>query len=154
MAESVKIDSMSIAIIKHLYGDGRKPYSIIAEELSITENTVRSRVNKLQSDGVLEIAGLINPDALPGHQMILAALKMSTVELGAKAEELSRLRGVISVSVVTGRYDLLAYVLLHPDADFSLLDFFSKELSRIEEIQDVETFVVYEGIDLLVPYVL
>ena len=153
MAESVKIDSTSLAIIKHLR-DGRKPYSVIAEELAITENTVRSRVNKLLSEGVLEISGLVNPDALPGHQMILAALKMSTVELGVKAEEFSKLRGVISVSVVTGRYDLLAYVLLHPDADFSLLDFFSKELSKIDKIQDIETFVVYEGLDLLVPYVL
>ncbi len=153
MADSAKIDNTSLAIIKHLK-DGRKPYSLIAEELSITENTVRSRVNKLLSDGVLEISGLINPDTLPGHQMILAALKMSTVELGAKAEEFSKLRGVISVSVVTGRYDLLAYVMLHPSADFTLLDFFRDELSKIELIQDIETFVVYEGIDLSVPYVL
>ncbi|MCK5674514.1 MAG: Lrp/AsnC ligand binding domain-containing protein, partial [Spirochaetales bacterium] len=93
-------------------------------------------------------------DALPGHQMILATLKMSTVELGAKAEEFSKLRGVISVSVVTGRYDLIAYVLLNPSDGFSLLDFFSQELSKIDKIQDVETFVVYEGIDLSVPYVL
>jgi Lrp/AsnC family transcriptional regulator, regulator for asnA, asnC and gidA len=153
MAESVKIDSTSLAIIKHLR-DGRKPYSLIAEELEITENTVRSRVNKLLGDGVLEISGLVNPDALSGHQMILATLKMSTVELGAKAEELSRLRGVVSVSVVTGRYDLIAYVMLHPSEGFSLLDFFSQELSKIEMIQDIETFVVYEGIDLTVPYVL
>ena len=153
MADSIKIDSTSLSIIKHLR-DGRKPYSLIAEELAITENTVRSRVNKLLSDGVLEITGLVNPDALPGHQMILATLKMSTVELGAKAEEFSKLRGVISVSVVTGRYDLIAYVLLNPLDGFSLLDFFSQELSKIDKIQDVETFVVYEGIDLSVPYVL
>jgi len=153
MADPVKIDSTSLSIIK-LLRDGRKPYSVIADELAITENTVRSRVNKLLSDGVLEISGLVNPDALPGHQMILASLKMSTVELGAKAEELSHLRGVISVSVVTGRYDLIAYVLLHPAEGFSLLDFFSQELSKIELIQDIETFVVYEGIDLSVPYVL
>lgn len=153
MADLVKIDSTSLSIIKHLR-DGRKPYSVIADELSITENTVRSRVNKLLSDGVLEISGLVDPDALPGHQMILATLKMSTVELGAKAEELSRLRGVISVSVVTGRYDLIAYVLLNPSDGFSLLDFFSQELSKIDLIQDIETFVVYEGIDLSVPYVL
>ncbi len=153
MADPVKIDGTSLSIIKHLR-DGRKPYSVIADELAITENTVRSRVNKLLSDGVLEISGLVNPDALPGHQMILAALKMSTVELGAKAKDLSLLRGVISVSVVTGRYDLIAYVLLHPVEGFSLLDFFSQELSKIKLIQDIETFVVYEGIDLSVPYVL
>ncbi len=153
MADPVKIDSTSLAIIKHLQ-DGRKPYSVIAEELEITENTVRSRVNKLLGDGVLEISGLVNPDALPGHQMILATLKMNTVELGAKAKELSLLRGVISVSVVTGRYDLIAYVLLNPSDGFSLLDFFSQELSKIELIQNIETFVVYEGIDLSVPYVL
>ena len=153
MADPVKIDSTSLSIIK-LLRDGRKPYSVIAEKLDITENTVRSRVNKLLEDGIFEISGLANPDALPGHQMILATLKMSTVELGAKAKEFSHLRGVISVSVVTGRYDLIAYVLLHPADGFSLLDFFSQELSKIDLIQDIETFVVYEGIDLSVPYVL
>lgn len=149
----MKIDETNLAIIKHLK-DGRKSFSSIADDLSLTENTVRSRVNRLMEEGVLEITGLIDPQALPGHQIVIVALKLSTVELEKKARELNALRGVVSVSVVTGRYDILMYVLLNDGKGFGMLEFFTEELAKVDKIQDFETFVVYQGIDLRVPYVL
>lgn len=149
----MKIDETNLAIIKHLK-DGRKSFSSIAEDLSLTENTVRSRVNKLMDEGVLQITGLVDPQSLPGHQVIIVAAKLSTVELEKKAHELNNLRGVVSVSVVTGRYDILMYVLLNDEKGFGLLEFFTEELAKVDKIQDFETFVVYQGIDLHVPYVL
>jgi len=56
----MKIDDINIEIIKHLR-DGRKSFKKIAKILGITENTVRSRVNKLTNEGILEITGLVNP---------------------------------------------------------------------------------------------
>ncbi len=149
----MKIDETNLAIIKHLK-DGRKSFSSIAEDLSLTENTVRSRVNRLMEEGVLEITGLIDPQSLPGHQVIIVAMKLNTVELEKKAVELNELKGVVSVSVVTGRYDILMYVLLNDEKGFGLLEFFTEELAKVDKIQDFETFVVYQGIDLRVPYVL
>lgn len=149
----MKIDETNISIIKHLR-DGRKSYSSIAEELSITENTVRSRVNKLVEEKVLEISGLVDPESLPGHKLVLIGIKLNTMELERKARELSGIRGVVSVSVVTGRYDLFVNVLLNEQDGFGLLEFFTDELSKIEEIQEVETYVVYQGINLRVPYIL
>ena len=149
----MKIDETNLAIIKHLK-NGRKSFSSIAEDLSLTENTVRSRVNRLMEEGVLEITGLIDPQSLPGHQVIIVAMKLNTVELEKKAIELNELKGVVSVSVVTGRYDILMYVLLNDEKGFGLLEFFTEELAKVDKIQDFETFVVYQGIDLRVPYVL
>ncbi|MCK5155792.1 MAG: Lrp/AsnC family transcriptional regulator [Spirochaetales bacterium] len=149
----MKIDDMNIAIIKQLR-DGRKSYSAIAEELSVTENTVRSRVNKLVEENVLEITGLVNPESLPGVQIVVMMVKLKTMDLGRKAEEFTRLKGVISASVVTGRYDLLVQVLLNEEEEYSLLEFFTKELVKIAEIQDVETFVIYQAYGLRVPYIL
>lgn len=149
----MKIDETNIEIIKHLR-DGRKSYGTIAEALSITENTVRSRVNKLMDEGILEVTGMVDPESLPGHRMIIIGIKLSTVELVRKGIELNGLRGVVSVSVVTGRYDLIVQVLLDENNGFGLLEFFTKELSRIDEIQEVETFVVYQGYNLRVPYIL
>ncbi|MDC7246860.1 MAG: AsnC family transcriptional regulator, partial [Sphaerochaetaceae bacterium] len=125
-----KIDDTNKAIIRQLT-DGRKAFSAIAEELSITENTVRARVNKLIDEGILHISGLINPEYLPGVQVIVMGVKLKTLDLGRKAEEFSRLRGVVSAVVVTGRYDLIVQVLLSEDEDLSLLDFFKKELSKV-----------------------
>ncbi len=149
----MKIDEMNISIIKQLR-DGRKSYSAIAEELSVTENTVRSRVNKLIEENVLEVTGLVDPESLPGVQIVLMGVKLKTMDLGRKAEEFTRLKGVISAAVITGRYDLLVQVLLNEDEEYSLLEFFTKELVKIAEIQDVETFVVYQAYGLRVPYIL
>ena len=148
-----KIDDTNKAIIR-LLRDGRKPYSVIADELGITENTVRSRANKLLEDGVLRITGMVDPGNVPGLQMIYMGVKLSTMELQKKAVEFMKLRGVVSVSIVTGRYDLIVELVLSEDEDLSLLQFFSQELTKLTEVLEVETYVVYKSHELLVPYIL
>lgn len=148
-----KIDETNKQIIR-LLKDGRKPYSMIADELGITENTVRSRVNKLLEEGVLRIAGMVDPEHVPGLQVIIMGVKLSTMELAKKAEEFLTLRGVVSVAVVTGRYDLIVKLVLSEEDDLTLLQFFSEELKKIKDVLDVETYVVYQSHELLVPYIL
>ena len=147
----MKTDKTDIAIIKHLR-DGRKSFKLIADELSVAENTVRARVNRLIENGVLEISGLVDPASIPGHNVALVGVKLQTMDLIKKGEEFSKLRGVVSASVVTGQYDLILIVLLNEE--FGLLEFYSKEVSRIKQVQSVETFVVYKDYNLKVPYVL
>ncbi|MBZ4674070.1 MAG: transcriptional regulator, AsnC family [Spirochaeta sp.] len=149
----VKMDETNKAIIRQLR-DGRKPFSAIAEELSITENTVRARVNKLIEEGVLEISGLVNPEVIPGLQVVMMGVKLKTLDLERKAKEFSNLRGIISASVVTGRYDLIVHLVLSEEEGLSLLDFFKTELDKISEISEVETFVVYQSHNLRIPYIL
>lgn len=147
----MKIDSTHIAIIRHLR-DGRKSFKEIADALSITENTVRARVNQLVQAGVLTVTGLVDPEMLPGHRLVLVGVKLNTMNLVKKGEEFSRLRGVVSVAVVTGRYDLILTVLLTDE--FGLLEFYTEEVDRIEDVGSAETFVVYKGYNAGVPYVL
>ncbi len=147
----MKIDETSIALIKHLR-EGRKSFRSIADEIGVSENTVRSRAAALQEEGLLNISGLVDPEGLPGHRVVFIGVKLGTMELVRKGEEFSRLKGVISVCVVTGRYDLILQVLLNED--FSLLEFYTQEVSRIQDVQSVETFVVYKGYNVRVPYVL
>ena len=147
----MKIDATTIEILKHLQ-EGRKSYKSIADALEVSENTVRTRVNKLQAEGILQISGLVDPEAISGHQVVFVGVKLGTMDLVAKGQEFSRLSGVVSVSVVTGRYDLLLMVFLKEG--FNLLEFFTGELYRIKEVQFVETFVVYKGYNLKVPYIL
>lgn len=147
----MKIDETNLAIIKRLR-EGRRSFKQIAEELAITENTVRARVNKLIEEGVLEITGLVDPEALQGHRVALVGIKLNTMDLVNKGAEFSRLKNVVSVCVVTGRYDLILTVLLNDEHD--LLQFFTEEVSRIKDVQSAETFVAYKSYNLKVPYVL
>lgn len=116
------IDPINLSMIKHLR-DGRKSFKVIAEKLGLSENTVRSRVQRMTEEGVLEIAGLVNPDALEDHPVVIVGVKLKTMDLVSKGAEFSRLKGVVSVSVVTGRFDLMLVVLLKPG--FGLLEFYT-----------------------------
>ena len=146
----MNIDKTNLAIIKHLR-NGRKSYQKIARELALSENTVRTRVQKLIEEGILDINGVINPESMDGHRVVIVGVKLQSMDLVNKGKEFSNLKGVVSVSVVTGRFDLLLMVLLR--SGFGLLEFYTEEVSRIKEVQSVETFVVYKSYNLKVTYV-
>jgi Lrp/AsnC family transcriptional regulator for asnA, asnC and gidA len=146
-----KIDQTDIAIIQQLR-DGRRSFKRIADQLQLSENTVRARVKRLRQDEVLEIAGLVDPEAVPGHRVVMVGVKLKTMDLVKKGEEFAKLRGVVSVSVVTGRFDLMLVVLLKQG--FGLLEFYTEEVYRLKDVRSVETFVVYKGYNLKVPYIL
>lgn len=145
------IDETNIQILRHLK-DGRKSFKLIAEELSVTENTIRSRVNRMIEEGILKFSGTVQVDALGGHNLLYLGVKLKTMELQNKAEEFSRLRGVVSAGIVTGRYDIILQVLL--GQDYSLLEFITEQVARVEDVQTVESFIVYKGYNLKVPYIL
>ncbi len=145
------IDKINLCIIKHLRS-GRKSFKKIAEQLSLSENTVRARVHKLIDNGILEITGLVDPEAVSGHRIVIVGVKLKTMDLVKKGEEFSKLKGVISVSVVTGRFDLILTVLLK--TGFGLLEFYTQEVSKLKDVQSVETFVVYKSYNLKIPYVI
>lgn len=147
----MRIDEINLAIIKHLR-DGRKSYKVIADELGVTENTIRSRVNKMRKEGALDIVGMLNPEVDSRYRIALIGVKLNNMALVKKGEAFSDLKGVVSVAVVTGRFDLIVTVLLKEG--FGLLEFYTDEMSRIEGVRSVETFVVYKSFNLKVPYVL
>ena len=149
--KKVKIDETDIDIIRHLQ-DGRKSFKRIAEELSLAENTVRSRVTKLIDNGVLQITGSVAPGTIPGHSVVFIGVKLQSMDLVKKGKEISKLTGVVSVSVVTGQYDLILVVLLKEES--GLLEFYTEQMSRIKGIRSVETFVVYKDYNFRVPYIL
>jgi Lrp/AsnC family transcriptional regulator for asnA, asnC and gidA len=147
----VDIGGTNKEIIRHLK-NGRKSFDEIAKELSVTPNTVRARVKKLMADGVLEITGVIDPEKIDNHFLAIMGVKLKDMNLVRKGEEFKKLKGVISVAVVTGQFDLIATVLLNNE--LNLLDFLTKEVSKVSNVLSTETFVVYKNYNLRVPYVL
>ena len=145
----MNMDEISLQIIKHLR-DGRKSFGEIGKNLAITTNTVRARVKKLMKKGVLEIIGSIDPEKIQNHFLVIVGVRLKTMRLVDKGEEFSKLKGVISVAVVTGRFDLILTVLLNNK--FGLHEFYTQEVSKIEEVMSTETFVVYKNYNWKVPY--
>lgn len=128
------------------------PYKKIADLLALSEGTVRARVKKLKEEGVLDITALIDPDALPEQSIVMVGVNLNDMDLVKKGEEFSKLRGVISACVVTGRFDLILTVLL--TKDYPMVKFYTEEVARLADVRSVETFVVYKSFDLKVPLTL
>ena len=110
------------------------------------------KIDQTIIDILKHLRGVISPEALPGHRIVMVGVKLSTMSLVKKGEEFSKLKGVVSVSVVTGRFDLILMVLLREG--FGLLEFYTEEVARLQDVQSVETFVVYKSYNLKVPYIL
>lgn len=147
----MKIDEINKKIIRELR-DGRRSYGEIAKKLSITPNTVRGRVKKLLANGILEITGLIDPEKMDDHFLAIVGVKLKNMNLVKKGEEFKKLKGVVSVGIVTGQFDLIITVLLNNN--FGLLEFITKEVSKVSEVLSTETFVVYKTYNLKAPYIL
>jgi len=147
----MKMDEINRKIIKQLR-DGRKSYDEVAKKLAVTSNTVRGRVRKLTAEGVLEITGVIDPEKMENHFLAIVGVKLKNMNLVKKGEEFKKLKGVVSVGVVTGQFDLILVVLLN--SEFGLLEFMTKEVSKVTEVLSTETFIVYKTYGFKVPYVL
>ncbi len=148
---AIKLDEVNKKIIAHLR-QGRKSFKEIANDLSIAENTVKSRIRKLEEAGIIDITTVLNPEALDGHQIVMIGLQVTDLNYIKTGERISKLKRVINVNVVTGRYDFI--ITVHLDTDFDLLKFLSQELAKVKGITVSETFVVYKSFNLKIPYLL
>ena len=120
------------------------PNSTVAKKLGVTEGTIRQRLKRLQNGSVLKIRALRDPNILENQQLaIVAATLMEAKYLDQKAREISALENVLSVSIVSGRYDFLIEVLAKSNK--GLVSFLTKKLSTIEGISKTETFVVLKS---------
>jgi Lrp/AsnC family transcriptional regulator for asnA, asnC and gidA len=108
------------------------------------EGTIRARLKRLKKAGILTVKALINPDVLENKQLVMVAMNVAESRLlEHKAGEIARLSGVLSVSIASGRFDLMAEVLV--DSNKGLVRFLTEELSTIEGITRSESFIMLKN---------
>ena len=123
---------------------GYAPNNDIARQLDISEGTVRGRLKKLRDAGIVQVKALINPEVLDNKQLALVALRVTESRLlDRKAEEVSLLPDVLSVSITSGRYDLIAEVLV--DSNRGLVRFLTEQLSTVEGVLSSESFLMLKS---------
>jgi Lrp/AsnC family transcriptional regulator for asnA, asnC and gidA len=117
------------------------PNNAIARELGVSEGMIRQRVKRLKEAGILKIKALINPDVLENLQLAMVAINITeSALLKKRADQISSLDNVLSVSFTSGRYDLFAEVLVTSNRD--LVRFLTEELPSVEGVTNTETFMM------------
>jgi Lrp/AsnC family transcriptional regulator for asnA, asnC and gidA len=136
---TLKLDEVDFSIVKLLSEKGRTPNNDIAAKLSISEGTVRNRIKKLMDAGFLRVKGLTNPDYGSRKQLIFILITLErTMHWKKRAEEIARLPKVLSVSMITGRFDIICEVFIEPH---ELITFLTEELGGVQDISSTESLV-------------
>jgi Lrp/AsnC family transcriptional regulator, regulator for asnA, asnC and gidA len=139
------LDPTDRRIAKMLSGDAQMSVNQLADKLQLSPPTVRSRLRALIEKSALKIIGLLNlserPELISAYVGINANAQGRLDELSRKIAELPF---VSSVSIVTGRYDLIVEILVTGDVH-DLYRFTSELLPRVADsgvISRSESFVV------------
>jgi Lrp/AsnC family transcriptional regulator for asnA, asnC and gidA len=136
-------DAVDWQIINRL-SENYLPNSEIARQLGLSEGAIRQRLKKLQESGILKIKALRDPEILDNQQLALLGINVTESKLlDQKAREISGLDGVQSVSIVSGRYDLIVEILV--DSNKGLIRFLTQTLSAVKGISKTETFLILKS---------
>jgi Lrp/AsnC family transcriptional regulator, regulator for asnA, asnC and gidA len=105
------MDQTDLDIITQLQRDGRKPFTEIASALSISEGTVRNRVQRLVADQVLQIIGMADPLQLGYDAPAMIGISVQPNRLERAALQIADFDEVSYLIMVSGEYDLLVEVM-------------------------------------------
>ncbi len=139
------LDSLDKKIVRLLTEDGRIPVGDMAARLGVTAPTVRSRIKNLEKTGKLKITGLIDPFE---HKDLITALIglniLSYGKLNEILEKMANLEYVTWVAVVTGRYDVIAEVVVNGGME-DLYRLTTDIIPQVGNVAQSETFVIMKS---------
>ena len=141
------MDDLDRKIIKELQKDGRLSYKEIARKLNVSDGRVRFRTQRLIRGEKIRITASVNPFGLENWVTVLVGINLD-LEKGrhrGTMETLDSLNGVVSVTNVTGRFDLVIEVFM--ESRKLLKEFLMEELSNVKGIKSTETFLYLESIN-------
>jgi DNA-binding Lrp family transcriptional regulator len=109
MLESAVLDHLDRQVVRALQLDPRAPFSLMAEVLGVSEQTVARRYRKLRGDGYLRVMGLVSPRGVGVTEWLL---RIGCRPGGARrlADALARREDVSWVSLSSGGSEIVCVV--------------------------------------------
>lgn len=131
------IDRIDCKIIELLQKDGRIPNTIIAKTLKISEATVRSRLNRLIGEEIIQIVAVSNPMKLGFNMVGSIRFHVEIKKMDTIIDELKKLRPLWHIVQSTGGTEIDAEYVVKSLEDLNDLIF--EKINRIDGVQRIET---------------
>lgn len=132
------IDELDIRLLDLLQNDARMPYVKLANELGVSDTTVRTRIERLVRRFGLRFVVDLDPADL-GLVFLYLAVRVQGPTLSKAIDRMTRLPEIVFLGRTTGGYDLIAEVVCRDREDLvRILD----ELRAIPGISHMDTFSV------------
>ena len=135
----VSLDEIDQRILDAMRKDGRTAFAQIAGKLKVSPGMIRQRYNRLVDMGVLKVVAISNPLQRGFKTMALVGIRTDGNKMLEVAEQVSKLKEVVYLVVVSGRFDIMAEVVCRDHED--LLKFITEKLYAIEGVREAETFM-------------
>ncbi|NLF30051.1 MAG: Lrp/AsnC family transcriptional regulator [Planctomycetes bacterium] len=139
------MDEVDVGIVQLLEQDGRMSNVEMAKRLKVSEATIRQRLKRLVGGRVMRMQPMLNAERFGEWHLVLVGLSIEGRQLEQCARQLTDLPEVVNTMIVTGRFDLIATLLLENQR--SLKDFITKKLARVPGIRNSETFICLKKSD-------
>ncbi len=134
---SYNLDAIDLKIIAILQQDGRTSNVDIARRVDISEATVRKRLERLLSDGVIRITAVPNAAKIGFSTITFLALSIDLSKVDQIAAQLERVPEVRAIHYTTGESDLVVEAWF-PSND-ALLHFLTHQIASIPGIRQTAT---------------
>ena len=135
----VSLDEIDQHILDAMRKDGRAAFAQIAGKLKVSPGMIRQRYNRFVDMGMLKVVAISNPLQRGFKTMALVGVRTDGIKMLEVAEAISKLKEVVYLVVVSGRFDIMAEVICRDHED--LLKFITEKLYAIEGVREAETFM-------------
>src|ERR1051325_3983152 len=137
--EAANLDATDLKVLEILRKDGRATFAEIAAELKVSPGMIRQRYNRLVDQGYLKVVAITNPVHRGLKTMALIGVRTDGNQMLKVADKIGKLKEVVYLVVVSGRYDLMLEVFCRDHED--LLSFVTEKLYAIDGVRETETFM-------------
>jgi Lrp/AsnC family transcriptional regulator, regulator for asnA, asnC and gidA len=137
--KAVALDAIDQHILDAMRKDGRAAFAQIAGRLKVSPGMIRQRYNRLVELGILKVVAISNPLQRGFKTMAMVGIRTDGHQMLEVADAVSKLKEVVYLVVVSGRFDIMAEVVCRDHAD--LLEFITDKLYAIEGVREAETFM-------------
>ena len=133
-----RIDELDRRIVHTFQADGRMPFTKVAEELGVSEGTVRQRVARLTRAGVLKFIADTDPRDF-GLVEVYLGLRIQGPALERAVEQITSIPEIPYAAVCSGTFDILCEVICRDNDDLLRL---LQEVRKIPGVSHIETLTV------------
>lgn len=139
----IPLDDLDRKLIAALQSDGRRPFSLLAQELDVPASSVRYRVQRLQESGLLQIVGIANPLNIGFDRLALVGIICEAGTAPQVCTALAELPETSYVVLTSGSFDAMTEVVCRDIAHFTR--FMYETLQKIPGVVHTESFFVLQA---------
>ncbi|MDI6768203.1 MAG: Lrp/AsnC family transcriptional regulator [Anaerolineales bacterium] len=133
-------DKLDLQIVELLMEDGRMPAAEIARQVGISERTVRYRIERMVTDGLIKISAIVNPKSFGYSTVVDVFLEVESDSILEVAKKVTEYECVSYVACAIGETDVSVQLFAKDTAQ--VYSFVTEVIGKIPGVRKTTTSIV------------